>query len=116
MVFQRDLQSVLALTAERRLELRDTAVLMGLIAHVDWRTGRSKVSGKYLAELLGIQLSHCTSSITRLRKERLVVRIYDDRTGETYYLINPYLAGVGSASRRGHLYAQFAEALEREGL
>lgn len=116
MVFRRDLQSVLALTGQRRLELRDTAVLMGLIAYVDWRSGRSKVSAKFLAEQLGIQLTHCARSLTRLRNERLAVRIYDERTGETFFLLNPYLASVGGAKRRGHLYAQFSEALEREGL
>lgn len=112
MVHQRDLDSTIALIGERRLELRDAAVFLVLLNYVNWRSGRAHVSAKYIAERLNIKLPVCVSAITRLRKENLISRVIDDRTGERYFLINPFLASVGGPKRRGHLWVQFEESLE----
>lgn len=112
MVHQRDLDSTIALLGERRLELRDAAVFLTLLNYVNWRSGRVHITAKYVAERLKIQLPVCVSAISRLKKEGLVSRVVDPRTGENYYLINPYLASVGGPSRRGHLWTQFQASLE----
>ena len=49
MVHQRDLESAISLVATRKLELRDMAVFMGLMAHMNWRSGRVPITAKALA-------------------------------------------------------------------
>lgn len=112
MVHQRDLDSTIALLGQRRLELRDAAVFLVLVNYVNWRSGKAKVTTSYIAERLNVKLPVAVSAITRLRKEGLVRRVVDRRTGEAYFLINPYLASVGGPQRRGHLWHQFDESLE----
>jgi len=112
MVHQRDLDSTIALLGERKLELRDAAVFLVLLNYVNWRSGRAHVSTRFIAERLQVKLPVAVSAITRLRKENLVRRIVDRRTGETYFLINPFLASVGGPSRRGHLWQQFEDTVD----
>ena len=112
MVHQRDLESAISLVATRKLELRDMAVFMGLMAHMNWRSGRVPITAKALAERLGIKLPVCVSSLTRLKKEMLVARVVDRNSGDNYYLLNPYVASVGGPQRRGLLWAQFKASLE----
>jgi len=112
MVHQRDLESAISLVAARKLELRDMAVFMGLMAHMNWRSGRVPITAKALAERLGIKLPVCVSSLTRLKKEMLVARVVDRNSGDNYYLLNPYVASVGGPQRRGLLWAQFKASLE----
>ena len=107
MVHQQDLDSAISLVGARRLELRDMAVFMALMAYMNWRSGRVPITAKALAERLQIHLPTCVSSLTRLKKEMLVTRVVDRNTGENYYLLNPYVASVGSPQRRGLLWAQF---------
>jgi hypothetical protein len=80
--------------------------------YVNWRSGRAHVTTSYIAERLQVKLPVAVSAITRLRKENLVRRVADRRTGETYFLINPFLASVGGPKRRGHLWQQFEDSLE----
>jgi predicted transcriptional regulator len=112
MVHQRDLDSTIALLGQRRLELRDAAVFLVLINYVNWRSGKAHVTTRYIAERLNVKLPVAVSAVTRLRKEGLVRRVVDRRTGEAYFLINPYLASVGGPKRRGHLWQQFEDSLE----
>ena len=112
MVHQRDLESAISLVATRKLELRDMAVFMGLMAHMNWRSGRVPITAKALAERLDIKLPVCVSSLTRLKKEMLVARVVDRNSGDNYYLLNPYVASVGGPQRRGLLWAQFKASLE----
>ena len=112
MVHQRDLESAISLVATRKLELRDMAVFMGLMAHMNWRSGRVPITAKALAERLGIKLPVCVSSLARLKKEMMVARVVDRNSGDNYYLLNPYVASVGGPQRRGLLWAQFKASLE----
>ena len=112
MVHQRDLESAISLVATRKLELRDMAVFMGLMAHMNWRSGRVPITAKALAERLGIKLPVCVSSLTRLKKEMLVARVVDRNSGDNYYLLYPDVASVGGPQRRGLLWAQFKASLE----
>lgn len=98
--------------AAKRLQPRDLAVLMTVLANVNWRSGRANVSVRALAHQLQMQESNCSASVTRLRKEQLLARGVDAASGHTFFLINPRLASVGSPQRRGHLFQQFDEALE----
>lgn len=112
MVHQHDLDSAIALLGQRKLELRDAAVFLVLINYLNWRSGRAHVTTKFIAERLNVKLPVAVSAITRLRKEGLVRRVTDDHTGETYFLINPFLASVGGPSRRGRLWHQFDSAVD----
>jgi len=113
MVFTTELyeHAVLALK-EKRLQPRDLAVLVAMLSNADWRSGRIKTTARGLAEQMGIQQSNCTTSISRLRAAMLVSHVYNVRTGDSYYLINPYVASVGSPQRRGMLMQQFRDSLE----
>lgn len=108
--------TLLTALRNREVQLRDVAVLMALILHCDWRSGRVRVTQKALAAALGIHASDCSAAIRRLQAKRLrlVARVRDPHTGEQYFLINPDLAAVGGAQRRGHLDKQFNDAFGDE--
>lgn len=113
MVFPEELceKAVLAVK-QKTLQPRDLAVLIALLGNVNWRSGRAQITPSGLAQQLGILDSNCRASISRLRKQLLISRIVDRYTGESFFLINPYLAAVGGPQRRGHLWEQFKESLE----
>lgn len=103
--------AVVEATAMRRLQPRDSAVMNALIAHVNWRSGRIAVTGTHLAELLRMKQQDVSASIKRLRQEKLLARVVDPVSRNTFFLINPRLLWVGSTQRRGHLFQQFDEAI-----
>lgn len=107
----RDLDAVLAAVSRRDLEPRDLAVLVGLIANMD-RMGKVRSTSAAIAACLGVSPSLAGKSITRLRQQSIIAKVYDRKTGETYFLVNPYVASIGGPQRRGHLWAQFKAALE----
>jgi Tfp pilus assembly protein PilX len=113
MVFPEGLyeQAVLAVK-NKQLQPRDLAVLVAILGNVNWRSGQAQITPNGLAEQLGVQPSNCRMSVSRLRKNMLISRIVNRRSGESYYLVNPYLASVGGPKHRGHLWAQFQASLE----
>ncbi len=117
MVFTEELScTVVEATAAKRLQPRDSLVLLGLLAHMNWRSGRIKVMVRTLAEELygkstPASYGNCLQSIARLRREGLLVRVKEPTSGDAYFLLNPRLAAVGGPQRRGHLFLQFQEAL-----
>jgi DNA-binding MarR family transcriptional regulator len=98
--------------ADKRLEPRDLAVLLILLGHMNWRSGRVNITQKALAQQINVSSSNVCMSIKRLRQEQLIARAVDKSSGNRYFLINPRLASVGSPQRRGHLFQQFDEALD----
>jgi predicted transcriptional regulator len=107
----RDLETLLDAVAKRDLQLRDLSVLVALVAHMD-RSGRVRVTGAALAEKLDINHSTCISSMTRLRQQQVIARVFDKASGERYFLVNPFIFSVGGPQRRNHLWAQFKAAVE----
>lgn len=113
MVFIEELHvAAMGALADKRLQPRDLAVLMALLANMNWRSGRVDMTQRALAEQLNIRETNVGSSIKRLREEQLIARAVDKASGRRYFLINPRLASVGSPQRRGHLFQQFEEAVE----
>lgn len=112
MVHRKDLDAVIDLVKTRRLQLRDMAVFNALIAEMEPTTGKVRVTASHLSERLGVKLPVCISALTRLRKEFLVSKVHDKRSGSYYFLLNPYVASVGGPQRRGHLWQQFQDSLE----
>lgn len=110
MLFQHDMQAAIALVKQRKLELRDMAVLNALVAEMDTATGRIRVTATHLAAQLGITVPVCVSSLTRLRREMMLARIEDKRSGSAFYVVNPFLIAVGGARRRNYLWKLFKEA------
>tara|TARA_R100000742_G_C4188654_1_gene21441 strand:- start:160 stop:534 length:375 start_codon:yes stop_codon:yes gene_type:complete len=111
MLHQEEFENVFGLISERRLELRDMAVYVGLISEMNWRTGRVRLTARALARKLNIKDSVCVMSLGRLKKELLVVRVREKRSGDVYFLLNPHFASVGGVKRRGYLQSQFEEAI-----
>lgn len=107
----RDLESVLAAVARRDLEPRDLAVLVCLISFMD-RMGKVRSTSAAVAAQLGVSPSLVGKSITRLRTQAIIAKVYDNKSGETYFLVNPYVASIGGPQRRNHLWMQFKAALE----
>jgi hypothetical protein len=103
--------SVIGGMRHKRLQPRDLAVLMALMTEMNWRNGKVEITQRALAEQLGIQETNCSTSIRRLQSQRLVARMRDPRSGNTYFLINPRLVAVGGPQRRGFLLQQFDEAI-----
>lgn len=113
MVFPEELcEKAAAALKTKTLQPRDVAILYLIHGYVNWRSGRAHITPSGLARDTGMLESNIRTSIARLRKELLISRVVDRYTGESYYLINPYLASVGSPQRRGHLIQQFQESLE----
>jgi RIO-like serine/threonine protein kinase len=102
---------VVDLLGERKLELRDAAVLYALEAYCSWRSGRVRVTPRKLAERLSMQEKHVISSLTRLRKLELLAKGMDEHTGEWFYLLNPNLLTVGTKQTMGLLRKSFSDAL-----
>jgi hypothetical protein len=102
-------KQVVELLGDRRLQPRDAAVLMGLLSHVSWRSGKAQVSAGHLAEELGMIDKHVISSITRLRKELVVTKLLED--GLPYYLLNPWMFSVGAPQQRGYFKKLFSDSL-----
>ena len=111
MFHQEEFENVFSMISERRLELRDMAVYVGLVSEMNWRTGRVSVTARALAKKLNIKDSVCVMSLGRLKRELLVVRVREKRSGNCYFLMNPHFASVGGVKRRGYLQSQFEEAI-----
>ena len=106
------LEHMIDLFADRSLKPGDAAVFWGLLAHVDLESGHIHVTLATLAEELGTRLYGCVRAVDRLRKQKLLAKVTDKRTGDNrYYLFNPQLASVGGPERRKALQAQFDAAL-----
>lgn len=103
------IEVVLEALVAKALQPRDLAVLMAVMANVNWRVGRANVTQRSIARDLGIRESNCSLSISRLRDAGILARGIDQRSGHAYYLINPRLGWVGSTQRRGHLFQQWDE-------
>ena len=101
----------MGLVKERRLQPRDMAVVMGLLAHASWRSGKIAVTAARLAEELGMVDKHVISSISRLRKELVITKLLDEASGLPFYLLNPMMFSVGSMQRRGFLWKLFTDSL-----
>ncbi len=95
---------------ERRIELRDTAVLFAMMAACDYKTGKVKFVAKALAKRLNITETNLSASIKRLKKEFLIALILEPN-GEKYYIINPYLFSVGRKQKWGYLLSLFTKAI-----
>ena len=106
--------SVVTALRERRITHQDMSVLLTLLAHVNWRSGRVNMNQRALAQVMGLQQTNCSTSVRRLQKLRFVVRTCDVNSGQNFFLINPRFASVGSPQRRGLLYQQFLEAFPEQ--
>ena len=95
---------------ERKIELRDTAVLFAMMATCNHKTGKVKFVAKALAKRLNITETNLSASIKRLKKEFLIALILEPN-GEKYYIINPYLFSVGRKQKWGHLLSLFTKAI-----
>ena len=106
-----ELDQLLAAVKNRRLQPRDVAVVLGMLAHCNWKSGRVTVNAVRLAEELGMVDKHVISSISRLRKEMVVTKLLDERSGLPYYLLNPMMFSVGTLQQKGYLWQLFTESL-----
>lgn len=106
--------TLLPLLQRREISCQDVSVLVAVMAHLDWRSGKARVTQKALAASMGMRETHVSASARRLQRLRLLARVRDTYTGEAFFLINPALASVGGPQRRGHLAQQFAEAFGGE--
>lgn len=112
MVHRQGQEALLSLLEERKLLPRDLAVVWGLLPHLNWRSGRVRVTASFLAKRLGMRLPDITNSLKRLRENLVISKVYDDLSGESYFLFNPWYISAGSSKRRGHVQQQFKESLE----
>lgn len=107
----RDLESVFQALACRDLQPIDLCVLLALVSHMD-RVGRARVTATAVASQLNIAAASCIRATSRLRKQKVIVKIRDPKSNSVYFVINPFVASIGNDQNRGHLVAQFEAALE----
>jgi hypothetical protein len=106
-----ELEQLLVAVKDRRLQPRDMAVVMGMLSHASWQSGKIAVNAARLAEELGMVDKHVISSISRLRKELVITKLLDEKTGLPYYLLNPKMFSVGTLQQKGYLWKLFVESL-----
>ncbi len=106
-----ELERCVSLVGERKLQPRDMAVLVALMSHINPTTGKVEVTAKKLAEGLALGYTDTVGAISRLRKELLVSRLVDERSGVPYYLLNPHVVAVGTEKERGYLWKRFSDSL-----
>lgn len=111
MTHRPELEGVIEAMRSKRLQPRDLATFMALMANMNWRTGRVRVTTTALAEQMGVPISNVSTSVSRLSKESLVHRMKDESTGEVFFMLNPTVVSVGSQQRKGFLVQRFSEAL-----
>lgn len=99
------------MVAEGVLKLSDLGLFHVLLTSMS-PSGRVNLRPKVLAERLGISSSACYQAIKRLQTANCLVRVLDEDTGGTFFLLNPFLASTGSPKTRAALWAQFKAALE----
>lgn len=103
----------LSFVTDRTLMQRDFAVLFAMMSHCDTTTGRVKFMGKALAETFRVAPGNISTSISRLKKAKIVAA-FTDSTGEKYYMINPYYFSVGRRQKWGHSLIRFMSAFDDE--
>jgi DNA-binding transcriptional ArsR family regulator len=90
----------------RGLMHQDVTVLLRLVDCTDWRTGKAKVTVNQLGEDLAMQPSNVSLALSRLKKQLLVVTVREKRTGDRYFLPNPYLTS-NTKAKQAHLWQLF---------
>ena len=95
----------------RGLQFRDVVVLFRIVDCTDWRSGMARLTVNQLAEDLAMQPSNVSMSISRLKKEMLVVTGRDPRSGGRYLLPNPYLTS-NTKQKQAYLWQLFQAARE----
>lgn len=112
MLHRQGREACVALLQERKLQPRDLAVLWAMTLHLNWRSGRMRVTASHLAKETKMDVSVVVNSLKRLRDNLVISKVYEEATGETYFLFNPWYVSAGSSKRRGHAQQQFSESLE----
>ena len=96
--------------AERKLQLRDAALYLALMAHTDTYSGRIYVTADQLAEDLNCTPSEARAGIGRLKRVHQLRLIVEPGTGRRYYLLNPWVVQSGKPPAIGLAMKQFQEA------
>lgn len=98
---------------DRALTLAQIGFLSVLLEYVDTSTGHISITATKLAELQKLKRTHTTSYVQALIRHGLLARVRCRKTGQLRYLPHPYLFSVGGAHKRGHLWQEFANAMEK---
>lgn len=98
------------LLRDRKLQQRDFAVLFAMMSQCDTRTGEIRFMVKTLAADINMNATSFSNSLKRL-KTNLIIASVVKRTGDKYYLINPYLFSVGSRQKWGFSLQRFMNAV-----
>jgi hypothetical protein len=80
--------------------------------HVVLNLGAVTLSPDHLAGLYGVSGSQMAHSIGRLKRALLVATWRDPRTSQKMLLLNPWVASMGNAQRRGWIWVRFCEATD----
>jgi DNA-binding transcriptional ArsR family regulator len=101
------------LLREKCINQRDISVLFIMMSICDSRTGKIKFMVKALADELGITASSLSSSLSRLKKAKLIAPFQEENGGK-YYLIDPGIFSVGSKKKQGFYLKKFDSVFESE--
>lgn len=113
MVFNDKLDQLLFAAANGEVQDRDAMVLLAIIRHTNWLTGKAPVTIAALAESIGRKRPNVSSSVARLKRQFLVATGVDTRSRQRFLMLNPYLCCRSSREdKQRELYGQFVELLE----
>jgi len=94
------------LVAGGKLTCGHVGVLWFLVDHMD-KTGHAWVTPTYLAQVLGRDEAATRREVKKLVDLQLVARTRNPRTGQVGYMVNPYIAHVGSIASRQIAWGRF---------
>lgn len=102
---------IFKLIREKKINQRDVCVLYSMMSLCDTRTGKVKFMVKNLAAELGIVANSVSSSLSRLKKAKLVA-LFVESNGDRYFLVDPGIFSVGGKKRQGFYLKKFDSAFE----
>ena len=86
--------------ASRQIKFGDQALLWALAPFFDHRSGRVKVTLRFLAKELNIAQAHLCGSMKRLKTAGLVRNGHNARTGDSWFVLHPDLLSSGEGKER----------------
>ena len=93
MLYHEELDRVFLHAQRREIKPMDGLTLLAVLRHLNWKTGKAEITSDELGDVLGTDARNIRSSLTRLKKLKLVAFM---KEGTTYfYSVHPSLMRPG---------------------
>jgi DNA-binding transcriptional regulator PaaX len=98
MLYHEELDRVFECAKQRELKPMDGLTLLVVLRHMNWRTGKAEVTSMEIGDEIGTEPRIIRSSLSRLKKARLVAYLKEGTTA--FYSVHPSLMRAGRSDCR----------------